>query len=82
MKVYTLQLTPSEIDALNWVGGRYEWPGMLECCLDGDKVEFVEHEMWAWTDAVRLDMDGGHNPFPCASPEFAAKLQAFYDEVV
>jgi len=38
--------------------------------------------MWQWTDDVDSDSEGGHAPFPMASPRFAEKLQSFYDEKI
>lgn len=82
MKVYTLELSPSEIKALNVVSGRYEWPEMLIACLDGTKVQFEESEAWEWSQDVENDCEGGHAPFPMAAPAFAEKLQTFHDGIV
>jgi hypothetical protein len=80
---YRLQLTPSEMDAVEFARGRYSWPDMLaEHVTEGGLVAFTEPEMWQWTDDVDSDAEGGHSPFPLAAPSFAEKLQHFYDERV
>ena len=80
---YRLQLTPSEMDAVEFARGRYAWPDMLAAHVtEGGLVAFTEPEMWQWTDDVDSDAEGGHSPFPLAAPAFAEKLQSFYDERV
>lgn len=80
---YRIQLTPSELKAVEFARGRYQWPDMLSAhATDGGLVAFTESEMWQWTDDVDSDTVGNHSPFPLASPAFAAKLQRFYDERV
>ena len=80
---YRLQLTPSEMRAVEFVGGRYSWPEMLSAhASEGGLVAFTEPEMWQWTDDVDSDSDGEHSPFPMASVDLAEKLQNFYDERV
>lgn len=78
---YRLQLTPSELRAVEFARGRYAWPDMLSAhASDGGLVAFTEPEMWQWTDDVDSDAEGGHAPFPLASDALAAKLQRFYDD--
>lgn len=77
---YRLQLTPGEMRALEFVGGRYAWADMLAAHVtEGGLVAFTEPEMWQWCDDVDSDAEGGHDPFPLASGPFAEKLQSFYD---
>jgi len=78
---YRLQLTPSDIRAIEFASGRYSWPDMLISHMtDGGLVTFTESEMWQWCDDVDDDTKGGHSPFPLASPALASWLQNFYDE--
>lgn len=78
---YRIQLSPSELKAVEFARGRYAWPDMLSAhAMDSGLVAFTESEMWQWTDDVDSDAEGGHSPFPLASPAFAVKLQRFYDE--
>jgi len=78
---YRLQLTPSELRAVEFARGRYSWPDMLAAhASESGAVAFAEPEMWQWTDDVDSDAEGGHSPFPLASGAFAEKLQSFYDE--
>jgi hypothetical protein len=78
---YRLQLSPSELRAIEFARGRYSWPDMLSAHVsDGGLIAFTEPEMWQWCDDVDSDAEGGHSPFPLAAPAFAAKLQSFYDE--
>jgi len=80
---YRLQLTPSELKAVEFARGRYSWPDMLSAhATEGGLVAFTEPEMWSWCDDVDSDAEGGHSPFPLASDAFAEKLQSFYDERV
>jgi len=76
---YRLQLTPSELQAVEFASGRYAWPDMLAAHVtEGGLVAFTEPEMWQWTD----DVDSEDSPFSLASPAFAEKLQRFYDSRV
>jgi len=78
---YRIKLTPSELRAVEFARGRYEWPDMLAVhAAENGLVAFTESEMWQWTDDVDSDTAGGHSPFPLASSAFAEKLQRFYDE--
>lgn len=78
---YRLQLTPSELRAVEFARGRYAWPDMLSAhATESGLVAFTEPQMWQWTDDVDSDTEGGHSPFPLASGAFAEKLQRFYDE--
>ena len=78
---YRLQLSPSELRAIEFARGRYAWPDMLSAHVtEGGLVAFTEPEMWQWTDDVDSDAEGGHSPFPLAAGAFAEKLQNFYDE--
>ena len=78
---YRLQLTPSELRAVEFARGRYSWPDMLSAhASESGLVAFTEPQMWQWTDDVDSDAEGGHSPFPLASNAFAEKLQRFYDE--
>jgi len=78
---YRLQLTPSELRAVEFARGRYAWPDMLAAHASEDgSVAFSESEMWQWTDDVDSDAEGGHSPFPLAAAALAEKLQGFYDE--
>lgn len=61
---YKVTVTPEMSDTLAWVGGRYGWADCFPCTEVGEHV-VPEHEMWQWSEAVRADMEGGHNPFPC-----------------
>lgn len=81
--LYRIKLTPSELRAVEFARGRYAWPDMLSAhAADDGSIAFTENEMWQWTDDVDSDAEGGHSPFPLASPAFAEKLQRFYDERV
>ena len=76
---YRLQLTPSELRAVEFARGRYDWPDMLSAhAADDGTVAFTESEMWQWAD----DVDSDDSPFTLAAPAFAAKLQRFYDQRV
>jgi hypothetical protein len=76
---YRLQLSPAEVQALEFAQGRYAWPDMLIAhLLESGLVAFSEPEMWQWVD----DVDSDDAPFPLASPALAAKLQNFYDQRV
>jgi hypothetical protein len=78
---YQLQLSPAELRAVEFARGRYAWPDMLaEHASESGLVAFTEPEMWTWTEDVDGDAEGGHAPFPLASPELAGKLQDFYDQ--
>jgi hypothetical protein len=80
---YRLQLSPSELRAVEFARGRYEWPDMLSAhASEGGLVAFTEPEMWQWVDDVDSDAEGGHSLFPLASEALADKLQRFYDERV
>ena len=80
---YRLKLTPSEVSAVEFARGRYEWPDMLAAHMAEDgSVAFTESEMWQWVDDVESDEAGGHSPFPLASRTLAGKLQDFRDSVV
>jgi hypothetical protein len=81
---YRLLLSPSERSAVDFASGRcYAWPDMLSThSAEDGAVAFTESEMWQWTDDVDSDTEGGHDPFPLASPAFAEKLQRFYDSRV
>ena len=78
---YRIKLTPTEMRAVEFAQGRYSWPDMLSAhAAEDGAVAFTESEMQQWTDDVDSDVEGGHSPFPLASPAFAGKLQHFYDE--
>jgi hypothetical protein len=78
---YRLQLTPSELRAVEFARGRYAWPDMLAAhASESGAVAFTEPQMWSWCDDVDSDAEGGHDPFALASGAFAEKLQSFYDE--
>ena len=78
---YRLQLTPSELKAVEFARGRYTWPDMLAAhASESGEIAFTEPEMWQWCDDVDSDTEGNHSPFTLASPAFAEKLQSFYDE--
>lgn len=78
---YRIKLTPSEMRAVEFARGRYEWPDMLAAhAAEDGSIAFTESEMWQWTDDVDADTAGGHSPFPLASDALAEKLQRFYDE--
>lgn len=80
---YRLHLTPSEMQAVEYARGRYQWPDMLAMhAAEGGQVAFSEPEMWQWCDDVDSDAEGGHAPFPLASDDLATKLQSFYDQRV
>lgn len=80
---YRIKLSPSELRAVEFARGRYAWPDMLSAhAAEDGSIVFTESEMWQWTDDVDSDAEGGHSPFPLASPAFAEKLQRFYDERV
>ena len=80
---YRLQLTPSEMRAVEFARGRYAWPDMIAAhASESGAVAFTEPEMWQWCDDVDSDAEGGHSPFPLASAALAEKLQNFYDERV
>jgi hypothetical protein len=80
---YRILLTPDELRAVEFARGRYAWPDMLSAhAAEDGAVAFTESEMWQWTDDVDSDAEGGHSPFPLASPAFAEKLQRFYDSRV
>jgi hypothetical protein len=80
---YRLQLTPSELRAVEFARGRYSWPDMLAAhASESGAVAFTEPQMWSWCDDVDSDAEGGHSPFPLAAGTFAEKLQRFYDERV
>ena len=76
---YRLQLSPSELRAVEFARGRYSWPDMLSAhAAEDGAVAFTESEMWQRTD----DVDSDDSPFTLAAPAFTAKLQRFYDERV
>jgi len=80
---YRIKLSPSEMKAVEFASGRYGWPDMLSAhAAEDGSVAFTESEMWQWADDVDADTEGGHSPFPLASPALADKLQRFYDERV
>lgn len=80
---YRINLTPDELRTVEFASGRYAWPDMLSAHVDENgSVGFTESEMWQWADDVDSDTQGGHSPFPLASPDFAEKLQNFYDSRV
>lgn len=80
---YRIKLTPSEMSAVEFARGRYEWPDMLAAHVAEDgSIAFTESEMWQWVDDVDSDAEGGHSPFPLASRSLASKLQDFRDSVV
>jgi len=80
---YRILLTPDELRAVEFASGRYSWPDMLSAhAAEDGSVAFTESEMWQWADDVDSDAEGGHSPFPLASPVFAEKLQKFYDSRV
>ena len=76
---YRLKLSSSEMKAVEFARGRYEWPDMLaDHAAEDGSIAFTESEMWSWVD----DVDSDDSPFPLASPALAAKLQDFRDSVV
>jgi len=77
-KVYRLELSNDEVQALQFIGKRYEWSEYLLACLEGNVVMMTEREAWNWRD----DVDSDDSPFPMASPSFAQKLSDFYWEVI
>lgn len=80
---YRLQLTPSELSAVEMARGRYAWPDMLSAhASENGAIAFTESDMWQWNDDVDSDAEGGHSPFPMASGSLAAKLEAFRDKIV
>ena len=80
---YRIILTPDELRAVEFARGRYAWPDMLSAhAAEDGAVAFTESEMWQWADDVDSDAEGGHSPFPLASPSLVEKLQDFYDSRV
>jgi hypothetical protein len=79
-----LQLTAQEVNAVKMVGHRYEWADYLSGYIDEatGNISMEENEMWEFNDAVEADTEGGHSPFPMASPALADKLQSFVDQMV
>jgi hypothetical protein len=78
---YRLHLTPSEMQAVEYARGRYQWPDMLAMhASENGAIAFGEYEMSQWCDDVDSDAGGNHAPFPMASGGLATKLQNFYDQ--
>ena len=83
--MYELNLTEDEMDAVAFVGGRYEWSRALLFHLDDSGyAELTEPEAWEIRDAFEADTEGGHSPFPLLAPDCALyqKLNRLWDSIV
>lgn len=78
--MYKLKLTNDEVSALCFISDRYRWAGLLYANIvqPEQEVQFKEHDVWKWMELV----DEDYSKFPLASPDFANKLQKFYDSII
>lgn len=81
---YKLELTESEIDTINFVGGRYCWSEALRRLCHEGLNELPEHVAWELLEAFNCDCEGGHNFFPMLDhwSDLAAKLFKFRDSII
>lgn len=92
--MYSLTLSKSERDAIDWVGGRYTngenlyhllWvhsdcsPSDADWDYDGH-LTFDVPEHVAWQIRVNAESEDGF--WPCFAPELAQKMQQFVDSIV
>jgi hypothetical protein len=76
---YRIKLSPSELDAVEFARGRYDWADMLaKHAAEDGSIAFTESDMWQWCD----DVDADDAQFPLASPALAHKLESFYESRV
>jgi len=80
---YTLELTTDDLDAIAFVGDRYEWSQSLATLAEGTN-ELSESEAWTISEAIESDMDGGHDAYPLLDPrsDLAEKLTELYQSIV
>ena len=72
---YTLELTTDDLDAIAFVGDRYQWSQSLATLAEGT------NEL---SEAIESDMDGGHDAYPLLDPrsDLAEKLTELYQSIV
>ncbi len=76
---YRIKLTPSELDAVQFARGRYEWADMLAAhAAEDGSIALTESEMWQWCD----DVDSDDGKFSLAAPALVSKLEDFYESRV
>jgi hypothetical protein len=93
---YTLTLTKSEREAMEWIGDRYYWGRKLLDILTirGDAVmELDTADAWGYCDVtytvpehvaweIRDNLESEDGFMPCAGSELSAKLRQFCDSIV
>ena len=86
---YRIELSPTDLHTIAFVGGRYAWSEAL-CALafeddDGTAtLELAEHEAWELSAAFESDTEGGHSYFPMldSHSDLAYKLAEFVQSIV
>jgi len=81
--MYTLTLTPDDLDTIAFVGHRYAWSDALAQMTEGAN-EIREGDAWTITQGFDADTEGGHSPFPMLDPasDLYDKLAAFWKGIV
>lgn len=79
---YTIELTGDDVEAIDFVGGRYGWTAHLP--TEAGRHRIAEHVAWEWREAVDADAEGGHDLFPMLDSRSALydKLIALYNSIV
>ncbi len=80
---YSLTLTEAEYEAICFVGERYCWSETCRNLLAPGENLIEEHDAWAMREAIELDTEGGHAPFPMLGDDtLLAKLVWFWQNIV
>ena len=83
--MYHLSLTQADLDAIHFSGGRYGWSEtLIDLGVDVGDLQFPEHAIWQWREAVDDDTEGGHAIFPLldSSSDLYGKLASLYNSIV
>ena len=83
MSNYTLTLNENDVDAINFIGYRYDWSQTLRKigAHSGDNI-IPEHKAWEFVNAVYSDTDNGLTKIPLAGRTLAEKIWSFCYHIV
>jgi zona occludens toxin (predicted ATPase) len=81
--MYTLELCQADVDAISFIGNRYEWSKtLLDIGVETGKNIFQEYVAWKIQEAVYEDTENGRTSIPLAATSLAEKIWLFLYKIV